>query len=187
MISPRYFLGRRFLFVTFFVLWGVGSPGLHANECVIDDGLEVTFNIQAPRITGIATILTREGEAINFKKGRGNILYTARTDEISRGVKEEFLKTPVAVEISTLKIFADVMERVAGKKIIYVGESHDQFSHHVMELEVVKDLHRRGKKIAIGMEMFQRPFQEALDDYIEGKIDEREVTEKHSILQAMGL
>ena len=186
MISPRYFLGRRFLFVTFFVLWGVGSPGLHANECVIDDGLEVTFNIQAPRITGIATILTREGEAINFKKGRGNILYTARTDEISRGVKEEFLKTPVAVEISTLKIFADVMERVAGKKIIYVGESHDQFSHHVMELEVVKDLHRRGKKIAIGMEMFQRPFQEALDDYIEGKIDEKKLLKNTQYFKRWG-
>lgn len=175
MISPCYFLARRFLFVTFIVLLGVGSPGLHANERVIDDGLEVSLNNQAPKINGMATIPVREREAINVEKGKSNTLYAARTDETSRGVKEEFLKPPLAVEISTLKTFADVMERVAGKKIIYVGESHDQFSHHVMELEVVKDLHRRGKKIAIGMEMFQRPFQEALDDYIEGKIDERQL------------
>ena len=58
-------------------------------------------------------------------------------------------------------------------KIIYVGETHDRFSHHVMELEIIKDLHSRGKKIAIGMEMFQRPFQKVVDDYIEGRIDER--------------
>jgi len=35
-------------------------------------------------------------------------------------------------------------------------------------------LHRQGRTIAIGMEMFQRPAQQALDDYIAGKIDERQ-------------
>ena len=51
-----------------------------------------------------------------------------------------------------------------------------------MELEIIKDLHRRGRNIAIGMEMFQRPFQKALDDYIEGKIDEREFLKSNRIL-----
>jgi len=88
--------------------------------------------------------------------------------------KQELLKKTMAVEISTLKSLPEMMEHVAGKKIIYVGENHDQFSNHVMELEVMKDLHKRGKIIAIGMEMFQRPFQKVLDEYIEGKIDERE-------------
>ncbi len=95
-------------------------------------------------------------------------------DQSTRGTTEELLKKPVAVEISTLKSLPDVMTHVADKKIIYVGENHDQFSNHVMELEVIKDLHRRRKTIAIGMEMFQRPFQKVLDEYIEGKADERE-------------
>ncbi len=93
----------------------------------------------------------------------------------------------LAVEISTLKTFAEVMERVRDKKIIYVGENHDRFSHHVMELEVIKDLHGKGKKIAIGMEMFQRPFQKALDDYIEGKIDEREFLKNTQYFKRWGL
>jgi uncharacterized iron-regulated protein len=88
------------------------------------------------------------------------------------------VSSTVAVDISDLKTFADVMERVAGKKIVYVGENHNQYSHHVMELEIIKDLHRRGKKLAIGMEMFQRPFQKPLDDYIESRIDEREFLKK---------
>ena len=62
---------------------------------------------------------------------------------------------------------------MAGKKIIYVGETHDRFSHHMTELEIIKDLHRRGKKIAIGMEMFERTFQHVLDAYIEAGIDEK--------------
>ena len=92
----------------------------------------------------------------------------------SSEMNDELLKSPVTVEISTLKTLSEVMERVGGRKIVYVGESHDQFSHHVMELEVIKNLHGRGRKIAIGMEMFQKHFQKVLDDYIEGKIDERE-------------
>jgi uncharacterized iron-regulated protein len=40
-------------------------------------------------------------------------------------------------------------------------------------MEIIQALHRMGKKVAIGMEMFQRPFQGALDDYIAGRIDER--------------
>ena len=186
MTSPCYFIAGRFLFVTFFVLLSVGSPWLHANERVIDYSLEVSFNTQASKINGSATIPIKEGEAINLEKGRWNILYVAQTEETSRGVKEGFLKPPVAVEISTLKTFADVMERVAGKQIIYVGENHNQFSHHVLELEVIKDLHRRGKKIAIGMEMFQRPFQRTLDDYIEERIDERELLKRTQYFKRWG-
>lgn len=92
----------------------------------------------------------------------------------TRNSKQELLKETMAVEISTLETLPEMMEHVVGKKIVYVGENHVQFSNHVMELEVMKDLHMRGKTIAIGMEMFQRPFQKVLDEYIEGKIDERE-------------
>jgi uncharacterized iron-regulated protein len=62
---------------------------------------------------------------------------------------------------------------VADKKIIYAGETHDRYSHHLMQLEIIQALHGMGKKVAIGMEMFQRPFQKALDDYVSGRIDER--------------
>jgi len=88
--------------------------------------------------------------------------------------KPEFFKETMGVEISTLKTLPEIMEHVLSKKIIYVGEKHDQFSHHAVELEVIQDLHRRGKTIAIGMEVFQRPFQKVLDEYIEGRMDERE-------------
>ncbi len=91
-----------------------------------------------------------------------------------RASKQDPLKGTVAVEISTLKTLPEMMEQVVRKKIIYVGENHDQFSNHVVQLEVIKDLHGRGKPVAVGMEMFQRPFQKVLDEYIEGKIDESE-------------
>ncbi len=35
-------------------------------------------------------------------------------------------------------------------------------------------LFEKGRKFAIGMEMFQKPFQKAIDEYLSGVIDERE-------------
>ena len=109
--------------------------------------------------------------AVSFDHG---INVCKETDKTTRGIAEELRKQAVAVETSTLKPLPEIMAHVADKKIIYVGETHDQFSNHVMELEIIKDLHRRGRKIAVGMEMFQKSFQKVLDDYIEGRIDERD-------------
>ncbi|MBF0558364.1 MAG: ChaN family lipoprotein [Nitrospirae bacterium] len=79
----------------------------------------------------------------------------------------------IAIDVSAVKSLPEVLERVSGKKIVYVGEFHDRFSNHAVELEAVKALYQKNRKIAIGMEMFQRPFQQVLDKYIAGTIDER--------------
>ena len=42
----------------------------------------------------------------------------------------------------------------------------------INQLMVIKRLHEAGHKIAVGMEMFQVPYQKVLDDYITGQIDE---------------
>ena len=94
--------------------------------------------------------------------------------ETSEGVSETILRRePAAVDLSTLKELSDVVESVANKHIVYVGEVHDRFSHHQVQLQILEGLYRKHPKIAIGMEMFQKPFQKALDDYISGAIDER--------------
>ena len=84
-----------------------------------------------------------------------------------------FKEETTVLDPSTLKSLSDVIERLATKKIIYVGEAHDKFSHRKVQLQVLQGLYRRDPKIAIGMEMFQRRSQKALDDYIAGLIDER--------------
>ena len=61
------------------------------------------------------------------------------------------------------------------KRVIYVGETHDNYAHHLNQLEVIKRLHHAHPDIAIGMEMFQKPFQQTLDAYIAGKIEEQEL------------
>ncbi len=96
-----------------------------------------------------------------------------RIDASQRGMEME-LRVPAAViDVSALKTLDNVIKDAKDKRIIYVGEYHDQYAHHLVELQVLKDLYRKGEKLAVGMEMFQRPFQKVLDQYIAGAIDER--------------
>jgi aminopeptidase N len=106
-----------------------------------------------------------------FNEGR-NIL--KKIDDSQRGMEIELREQAAAIDLSTLRTLSDLIDSAAGKKIIYVGESHDRFSHHMVELDVIKGLYMKDQKLAVGMEMFQRPFQKTLDDYIKGAIDERE-------------
>jgi aminopeptidase N len=93
---------------------------------------------------------------------------------------------PVAIAVEELKSLTQAIEGVSDKKIVYVGEYHDKNSHHAVELEVIKKLHRKNPKLAVGMEMFQRPFQTAIDDYINRRIEEREFLKKSEYFERWG-
>jgi uncharacterized iron-regulated protein len=69
---------------------------------------------------------------------------------------------------------ATFWSRVTAARAVCVGEEHPNPHHHWVQLEVVKQLAQRlhGAKLALGMEMVQRPFQAVLDDFATKKIDE---------------
>ncbi len=129
--------------------------------------------------------ILRSGEYSSVIFDRGTIA-SRKIGDSRRGMQMELREETTAVDISALKTLTDVIEAAAGKKIIYVGEYHDRFSHHNVEFEVIKSLYQRRLKIAVGMEMFQRPFQPALDDYIAGTIGEREFLKRSEYFQRWG-
>lgn len=77
--------------------------------------------------------------------------------------------------MSTLATLDDIVAQAADRRVVFVGEMHDRYEHHMNQLEIIKGLHRQNPNLAIGMEFFQQPFQEHLDAYIAGTIDEREL------------
>jgi len=90
-------------------------------------------------------------------------------DSSDNGLKIVFNKIPQKKKIIKDDDIKSIYEDIKDKKIIYVGESHDKFEHHLNQLRVIKALHKNGKKVSIAMEMFQTPFQKDLDEYILGK------------------
>lgn len=59
-------------------------------------------------------------------------------------------------------------------RIIFIGEIHDQERHHQFQLDVIKALHTSGTQVAIGMEMFRKDSQGALDRWVSGGMSDKE-------------
>jgi uncharacterized iron-regulated protein len=76
-----------------------------------------------------------------------------------------------AIKVPKNISFDNIIDEIENKKVIFVGESHNKMAHHLNQLKVIRSLYERGKKVAIGMEMFQREFQPFIDEYLNGKID----------------
>ncbi len=116
---------------------------------------------------------------------------TERSDppeRTQRGIKLVLRERDMhAVDLSGLQSLSEVIAAAAGKRIIYVGEQHDQFAHHRVQLQVAEGLYRRNPRLAIGMEMFQRPSQQALDDYIAGLTEEREFLKASEYFDRWGM
>lgn len=70
----------------------------------------------------------------------------------------------------TVEAFLDELGRADA---VCLGESHTNPHHHWAQLYVVEEVSKRGqgRVMALGMEMFQQPFQGVLDDYAAGRID----------------
>jgi hypothetical protein len=63
-------------------------------------------------------------------------------------------------------------------KCCILGETHNNPEDQKAQLEILQALHQQNRKIAIAMEMFQRPFQDVLDQYLAGKITEAQLVEQ---------
>jgi len=113
-------------------------------------------------------------QSLHFIDGK---LIEKKKPQTQNGIK---FTIPQALSLESL------FKKIADKNLIYVGEYHDNYAHHLNQLKIIKSLHQQGKKIAIGLEMFQRRFQAVLDDYIAGKIDEYTFLKKSEYFKRWG-
>lgn len=82
--------------------------------------------------------------------------------------------------------FGQFIDRLSEFDGICVGESHDNDLHHHVQLRIIKGLHANDERLAVGMEMFQRPYQTALDRYARGELTEEAFLEASEYRQRWG-
>lgn len=82
--------------------------------------------------------------------------------------------------------FSALVNEISSRRVVYIGETHDRYDHHLNQLAVIEHLYRTGVDFAIGTEFFQRPFQQHLDDYIAGDIDEKSLLKRSGYYQNWG-
>src|SRR5262249_11823763 len=68
--------------------------------------------------------------------------------------------------------FGELTDRLLDADLVCVGESHDSEIDHDVQLMLIKALFARDERLGVGMEMFQRPYQNIVDRYVAGSIDE---------------
>lgn len=71
-----------------------------------------------------------------------------------------------------------ILQELQKADVVYLGEKHDSSEDHKAQLKILQALYQQNRKIAIAMEMFQRPFQDVLDQYLAGKITEAQLVEQ---------
>jgi aminopeptidase N len=112
---------------------------------------------------------------LHFRKGNNVAKEIAEAD---RGMIFDISEPVTGVEPKKAAPLAGIIDAVSESPIILIGERHTNYEDHKVELSVIMGLYKKGRKFAIGMEMFQKPFQNVVNNYLAGSIDEREFLRK---------
>ncbi|MEO8890509.1 MAG: ChaN family lipoprotein [Coleofasciculaceae cyanobacterium] len=80
----------------------------------------------------------------------------------------------------------NILQELAKANVVYLGETHDSLEDHKAQLQILQALHQQNQKIAIAMEIFQRPYQNIVDQYLIGKITEAQLVEQTEYEQRWG-
>jgi aminopeptidase N len=105
---------------------------------------------------------------LHFEKGA---LLEKRKKETISGQRYTLEELPAGAPTTTVSTFAGIIDKLAASRVVYVGETHTSVADHLLQFRIIQALYQKNPHLAIGMEMFPRSSQKALDAYIQGEID----------------
>ena len=165
-----------------------GSPG-HPEEGLVLDIRVNPFN-QDEAIGLISSSSLQETSAAvsrlphygkySYLHFRNGAVVDKRMSAAADGIRFELEPRPAGIALGEIPPLPSLLDQVSGNRVIYVGETHTSRPDHLLQLMLIEALHQRGKKLAIGMEMFPRTSQPALDRWI----DKRDLSEAEFVQQS---
>jgi uncharacterized iron-regulated protein len=96
---------------------------------------------------------------------------TGKPDPLDVGT---ILATREAAAVS----FEALLEDIEASRVIYVGENHTSQEDHKIQLQIIQALYKKNPDLAVGMEMFDHSYQDVLDQWSAGKLEERDFLRK---------
>lgn len=147
--------------------------------CLIQAVADRSIDMLLPRLSHLGQYST----VIMDNDGKLTLKETQLT---KNGIKAEIDNEIDVIETRTVMNLHQALNRVLPGQVVYVGEKHDEFADHMAQLRIIQELHKKGQRLAVGMEMFQRPFQDVLNAYLKGEIDERNFVEKTEYFKRWG-
>jgi len=86
--------------------------------------------------------------------------------------------TIISTQKAAAVSFAELLEDIETSRVIYVGEKHTSQESHKIQLEVIQALFQKFPNLAVGMEMFDHTYQDVLDQWSAGKLDQEDFLRK---------
>ena len=74
--------------------------------------------------------------------------------------------------------FKELLVDLNNCRIVYIGEKHTNVAHHRIQLEVIQALFKKQPNLAVGMEMFDHTYQDVLDMWSAGELDQKDFLKK---------
>ncbi len=108
---------------------------------------------------------------LHFNQGRIKEKRTAASDN---GIRLPMLAHPAGIPTQEITDFDSIIKAIMEQQVIYVGETHTDYGSHLLQLQIIQALKKQGADLAIGMEMFPRASQQALDEYVKGVIEDEQ-------------
>jgi len=85
--------------------------------------------------------------------------------DLSKSFEEN---TIISATTGTPITFENLIRDLSTARVVYVGEQHTDPVHHQIQLQVIEALFKAHPNITVGMEMFDRTYQNILDQWSEG-------------------
>ncbi|HET98066.1 MAG TPA: PDZ domain-containing protein, partial [Desulfurivibrio alkaliphilus] len=123
--------------------------------------------------------LRGEGIFSKLQLRDGMVLQHALTPT-EAGIRVALDRAPDGVPATARQDFRSIMAELADTRVIYVGEVHNRYEDHLLQLRVLRAMHRQNPKVAVGMEMFPRSTQPVLDAYLAGELEEPQFLKESS-------
>ncbi|NVM24004.1 MAG: ChaN family lipoprotein [Desulfobacterales bacterium] len=83
----------------------------------------------------------------------------------------------VRPETGDVLSFDQLLADLETARIVYVGETHTNETHHYVQLKILKALFERWGDTSVGMEMFEASYQDVLDQWSRDLLDEASLLE----------
>lgn len=100
--------------------------------------------------------------------------FAAPPAEASCGQPGQWLVPGAAEAKSAPLTSAALIERVADRQAVLLGEAHDSAEDHRWQLHTLAQLHAKRPQLALALEMFPRRLQPVLDRWVAGALTESE-------------
>ena len=106
---------------------------------------------------------------------KGSSIVQENKGQTDMGIKIAEHKSNAVIRSKNIDSLDNILNEASLYKTIFVGEKHDEYSHHANQLEVIDYIYKNKKNVAIAMEMVQVEYLDVINDYVKGRISEKEM------------